>query len=310
MRAMMKLAYSYLFRTYGYRVWLTQAKGLRNKLPLLFSSLWRTFIDRRKILFYPQEPLPHHVIYKILKFLGYHVTNDPSSRCVLAFKWWRAPDGNPFPPQETILSSLQKKLGNNFVLNNKCEDITKERVAKVFGEVFGYSLSIDPHLHKGKCVMKTNWNALHLGRIIDCPIAQTDQEAGFVYQRLIQNEVEGGFVEDIRVPVLGGQIPFVYVKRRLIENRFIDRDFEANCTSLKDVEEILTQQEVDRILLFCKGINLDYCELDVLRDNADGRIYIVDANCCPAGPPSYMSEIESKNAVLRLAKSFQETFQV
>lgn len=310
MRASMKQLYSYTFRTYGYRVWLTQVHGLRNKLPLLFSSLWATFIVKKKVLFYPDEPLPHHIMYKILKFLGYHVTNDPSEDCVLAIKWWRAPDGNPFPPEGAVLSALQQDIGKNFVLNNECKDITKERVGNIFGKVFGYSLSINPLVHKGKCVIKANWNALHLGRIMDCPIAEADLDKDFVCQRLIDNETEDGFVQDLRVPILGGKIPFIYVKRRLIEHRFIDRSFEANNASLKEVGEFLTQEEVDKIRLFCKEINLDYCELDVLRDKDDGRIYIVDANCCPSGPPGSMSESEGKNAVLRMAKSFQEAFQV
>ena len=310
LRAVIRRAYSYTFRTYGYRVWLTEVQGLREKLLLLFWSLWETFIDRKKILFYPDGPLPHHAMYKILKFLGYHVITDPTVPCALAFKWWRAPDGNPFPPKDSVLSELQKRLGRGKVLNNECKDITKERVANVFGEVFGYSLSIDPLVHKGKCVMKTNWNALHLGRIIDCPITATEKNEDFVYQRLINNEVEDGLVEDIRVPVLGGHIPFVYVKRRSLEKRFIDRDYAANRTSMKDVDILLSQEEIEQIRLFCEGINLDYCELDVLRDRGNDRIYIVDANCCPAGPPSHISERESKDAVLRLAKTFQEAFQV
>jgi len=310
LRPALKGAWSYTFRTYGYRVWLTEVQGLREKLPLLFCSLWKTFIDRKKILFYPDGPLPHHAMYKILKFLGYHVTTDPGVRCALAIKWWRAPDGNPFSPQETVLSEVQKKIGHKKVLNNECKDITKVRVADVFGKVFGYSLSVDPLVHTGKCVKKTNWNALHLGRIIDCPITDMDQNEDFVYQRLINNEVEKGFVEDIRVPVLRGHIPFVYVKRRSTEQRFVDRDHAAICTSLQDAELLLSEKEREKICLFCEGLNLDYCELDVLRDQGNGRIYIVDANCCPAGPPRNLSDRESKEAVLRLAKAFQQAFQI
>jgi hypothetical protein len=38
------------------------------------------------------------------------------------------------------------------------------------------------------------------------------------------------------------------------------------------------------LLRFCAAIALDYGELDVLRDNDSGRIYVVDANRTPIRP--------------------------
>ena len=85
------------------------------------------------------------------------------------------------------------------VLNSRCNDISKNNVSSTFEEIFGYSLSVDPREYSGKCVMKLNWNALHKGRIIECPVRSIDDD--FVYQKLVRNETGDGFVEDMRVPV-------------------------------------------------------------------------------------------------------------
>ena len=217
-RKKIKLLYLHYFRIYEFRAWVSNAQGVE-KFSLLLENIWETFISRKKILFYPDGPKKHHALYKALNYLGYHITMDPVDHCDIAIKWWRGNEGNPYPPNTPVLAEKKKTLGSNKVLNNDCIDITKERVAKIFDEVFGYSLSVNPLTHKGLCVMKSNWNALHLGCTVECPIVESELSEGFVYERLIDNEVEGGLVEDIRVPVLGEIIPFVYVKQRIIEKK-------------------------------------------------------------------------------------------
>ena len=305
----LRKVYHYLFCTYRYRVEVLGAQGVTEKLPLLAQSVWQTLISRKKILFYPDGPKKHHALYKALSYLGYHITTDPSKHCTIAIKWWKGTEGNPYPPDAPVLANKKKILGYKRVLNNECIDITKERVAKTFEEVFGYSLSVDPLSHKGPCVMKSNWNALHLGRIVECPITKSELKEGFVYERLINNEIEGDLVEDIRVPILGWHIPFVYVKHRMIEKRFVDRIFANTSATLRDVHDILSHDEMEKICLFGEKIKLDYCEIDVLRDKNDGRIYIVDANSTPSGPPSALAANDGRNAVLLLAECFQNAYK-
>jgi hypothetical protein len=227
----------------------------------------------------------------------------------LAIKWWRAPDGNPFgPSEEETLSRLGRIPVNAKLLNLKCEDISKEHLNRVFDEIFGYSVSVDPAVHNGKCVMKSNWNALHQGRIVECPTTVKDKNV--VYQRLIRNEVEGGLVEDIRVPIIGNQTPFVYLKYRSIDNRFVDRVHTNTKATIAEVADVLSDDELNNIHRFCSRIGMDYGEVDVLRNSDDGRIYIVDANNQPSGPPSPISESEGKVAVIRLSRAFEEAFIV
>lgn len=293
-------------QTYRYRVNLTNADGIEAKLQILVQSFRRTFIDRKTILFHPDGPLQFHALYKILQFLGYRVTYSTENKIDVAIRWWLAWDGNPFAPDKPFPHPKSTYQDGMKVLNMHCNDISKAKVNSVFEEVFGYSISIDPRTYNGRCVAKANWNALHKGRVMECP---TDfQGEGVVYQKLIKNEVEDGLVEDMRVPVFGNNTPFVYLKYRSVGDRFVDRKHTNKKATIAEVFDVLSENELNNIHRFCERIGLDYGELDVLRDREDGRIYIVDANNTPSGPPSPINEEEAKVAVIRLAKAFEETF--
>ena len=56
--------------------------------------------------------------------------------------------------------------------------------------------------------------------------------------------------------------------------------------------------------LFCRTIGLDMGEIDVLRDNATGRIYIVDVNSMPFGPPKPISLKDGLRAITLYAELF------
>ena len=300
-------AYAFLLQTYRYRVEFTKAHSITEKLPLFLQSFQRTFIDRKRIFFYPDRPTSLYcAIYKILMFLGYRITSETQKNCDLAIKYWHGFDGNPFYSEKSFPQLKSTKQNGVKVLNIRCNDISKVRVNSVFEDTFGYPLSVDPSKHSGKCVMKLNWNALHKGQIIECPTELG--EADFVYQKLIQNEVGDGLVEDMRVPIFGHKTPFVYLKYRLLENRFVDREHTAKKATIVEVPEVLSEDELNNIYRFCEKIGLDYGELDVLRDRVDGRIYIIDANIAPSGPPSPISDDEAKVAVVRLAQAFEEAF--
>ncbi len=63
---------------------------------------------------------------------------------------------------------------------------------------------------------------------------------------------------------------------------------------------MLSENELLNIYHFCEKIGMDYGELDVLRDRDDGRIYIVDANIAPSGPPSPISDEDARRAIVKL----------
>jgi hypothetical protein len=278
------------------------------KLLQLFQAVSRTFKNNKTILFYPNEPLDFHIMWKILRFLGHRITSDPQKQCDLAFRWWRGFDGNPFAPQKTFPQLRANGPNGIRVLNIHCTDVSKTRVNSVFEEVFGYSIAANPQKHSGKCVMKRNGNGLHEGQIIDCPVSLKDDD--FIYQKLIHNETNDGFVEDMRVPVYGNRTPFVYLKYRSVKDRLVDRVHTNTNAKMVETSKVLSQEELNNIYQFCEKIGLDCGEVDVLRDKDDGQIYIVDVNNFPSGPPSPISENEGRVAILRLAQTFEEVFGV
>ncbi len=298
----------FFLQTYRYRIELSGARGVTQKLKLFGQSFWTALIEKKRVFFYPDGPVEMHALFKVLKYLGYQSSSDPQKNCDLAVKWWLAYDGNPFAPIETIPAIKGPKNNGVRVLNGRCNDISKNIINSTFKEIFGYSLSVDPRKHNGKCVMKLNWNALHKGKIIECPVESIDTD--FVYQKLVHNEVEDGLVEDMRVPVFGNKTPFVYLKYRTVKDRFVDRDHTNKKATIAEVAAVLSEDELKNIHRFTERIGMDYGEVDVLRDSGDGRIYIVDANNTPAGPPSPISESEAKVAVMRLSRAFEEAFGI
>jgi hypothetical protein len=281
-------------KIYNYHIWLAYYILTQKSEHNLIKAI-RVFSKRKKrILFYPDVPWERSMIYQICLILGCGLSNSTTSKFDLAVKW---KDSTNFKP-DAMLAGLAKDYT---IVNINCNDISKSHVDRVFAEVFGYSAEVDPLTFEGKCVQKSNRNAAHDGKIIDCPILETNDDS--IYQLLVDNEVEGGLVMDIRVPVIKDIIPFAFLKFRPIEFRF-----KADVTKsiVVEVSEIFTEEEQAKTLQFCQKIGLDYGELDVLRDRKDGRIYIVDANPTPHGPPTHLGgHLEGLN---KLASTFAEAY--
>ena len=188
---------------------------------------------------------------------------------------------------------------NRPAFNIGCFDIRKSVVSRVFEETFGYAMTLDPLVHQGRAVEKSEGNGKHDGRIVECPMAQPRSDR--VYQRLIDNTFDGSEHIDIRTPIVGGRIPFVYLKRRTQELRFTNENHRVD---LIDADAVLSSREQAQIVAFAEAMRLDFGGLDVLRDRADGRIYIVDANKTDMGPPSALSGHEKFRAMRGIANAF------
>ena len=122
---------------------------------------------------------------------------------------------------------------------------------------------------------------------------------------ITMNVHDAGAAEDIRVPVFGHLIPFCYRKRRPIDSRFSNENTSA---TLCEVDTVLSAAEVQQIFQFCDAMGLDYGELDVLRDRDDGRLYVVDVNNTPWGPPNHLDPASVPVALQRLAHAFVAAF--
>lgn len=251
---------------------------------------------RKTMLFYPESPRIWHSLYVISHMLGYRIAKDPSRRSDIAVAFSdvtiRADD-----------ERLQAAARRTKMINARCGDISKEHVEQVFADVFGYGLSVDPETAHGAYVRKSSKNGVHDGAVFTQPQAR---ESGYVYQRLIRNECGDGTVRDIRTTVVGGAIVVVLYRYKQLDDRF-DSTIRAE---FADVGEAFSASEQAQILRFCDRFGLDFGELDILRDNVDGRIYIVDANNTPSMPRRgvHMAAADYDRFIGLVVRAFAESF--
>ena len=263
--------------------------------PLLFFRWLQNTLARRTMLALPH--LPGEVGYELVKLamiLGVRLTRD-ADRPHLAIAW------QDITVSSFSLESVPRRPA--YFINSRCRDIGKDRIETVFESVFGYSLRIDPTTHRGLCVRKSVLNARHDGVILNCPIPKPDP--GCVYQHLVNNQFDDQFVLDLRTVFYRSTIPLVYRKFRPIKTRFADRNGRVE---LARPEDVYAPEERELILRFCRAFELDYGGLDVLRDVDNGRLYIVDVNTTPFGPPYELSSSGRRRALARLAAAFHDQF--
>jgi hypothetical protein len=96
-----------------------------------------------------------------------------------------------------------------------------------------------------------------------------------------------------------------YLKKRPVGSRFSNTNSSASIELTKD---FFTTIEIDKINKFCNEMEVDYAEIDVLRDNSFGAIYIVDISRTPAGPPNGLTNRAKAFAVGKLAAEFSKAF--
>ncbi len=253
-------------------------------------------LKRKTILFYPDIPLAFHEIYKICRLLGYRKTNKLSGSYCLAFNWH---DTTFMAPDEKLIQ-LSKRIK---VVNIGCVDISKKRVEGILKEVFGYSTFIDPFTFLGECVKKSDLNAQNSETILLCPVKTLDES--FIYQRLINNVVDGDLIQDIAVPILNGRIPFVYLRSRPLAERF---DEGKSKIEVVGIEKVVTEEEKEKILVFCAKIGLEYGEVEMIRAADDKKLYIIDVNNTPIGPWGYLLPSQRIAALKRTAEAFEEQY--
>jgi len=245
--------------------------------------------------FFPVKPKPWYKVWNITKWMGFKYSDDFAA-CDALFYFEDTTTGSG--------KAGEFDTSNKRVLNGACTDISKARVEEAFERIFGYGLGVDPTTFEGPVVQKSEINAAHDGKIIICPIeARAD---GTSYQRFVENCYDGEMVEDIRVPVVGGQIPLVYLKRRPAEIRFANDNTEC---VMVETAEALSEAEVEQIIAFAREMGLDFGGLDVLRDQSSGKIYVVDVNKTDMGPPIPLSLADKMRALTRLGRAFVDMME-
>ena len=245
---------------------------------------------RARISFFPKKPRSYYAIWPVCQLADVKIVDDPAEA-----------DLHFYFEDREFMTAPREAPSTKPAFNVGCFDIRKSVVARIFEETFGYSLGIDPRTHQGVAVEKSEANGKHDGRMITCPIEAPAQ--GMVYQRVIENTFDGSEHIDIRTPIVGNQIPYVFLKRRNRENRFTNDNHRVD---LVDTNAMLSLEEQEKIIAFARGMAMDFGGLDVLRNRDDGRIYIVDANKTDMGPPAAMSGPDKLKAMRGIAKAFAQ----
>jgi len=151
-------------------------------------------------------------------------------------------------------------------------------------------------------------NATHDGQIFSSPLelSNIDKEK-YVYEKLIDNSYDENLVLDLRVCVIGNEIPVVWKKFRKKDTRFSNENFRVE---LGNVVDEFSESEISKIIEFSKSMGLDIGELDILRSRVDGEIYIVDVNRTAHAPPSLQEGITGIRAMHAMAAAFRRQFLV
>ncbi len=263
-----------------------------------FAQSWRTWRRvtghrRPTIAFFPDKPRPWYFIWPVVHVAGAKLVSDiATADIVMQFD----------DMTETRNEVPAVKTGARLV-NFRCHNVSKSFVAAAFERVSGYSLAVDPTTHSGRMVEKSELNAAHDGRIIEGPLPAP--LAGKVYQRLVDNEIPGGLVEDLRCCLVGGSPVVVFRKRRPLARRFLNENVEV---LLDEPRNAYSADEIRVIEAFAQEIGLDWGGVDVLRDRQSGKIYVVDANKTDMGPPVALKLGDKLKATRRMARAFAQRF--
>lgn len=259
-------------------------------IPIRLLSFWiRLVRPGPRIWFAPDVPRPWYLIGLASLWAGARFVRSPD-KADAAFYFEDRTIGAP----PTCDQPRQYNFG--------CADVSKSHVAAVFEQVFGYPLTIDPTLWRGPAVEKGEDNGAHDGRLVTCPCPALP---GRVYQRVIDT-AEGDQVVDLRTPCVGGSPVLVFVKRRPVRDRFANYN---STVALTRPEDHFSADELATIGRFCVAMKLDWGGLDILRDRADGRLYVVDVNKTDM-PPLRLPWLQKMDAVARLAKALVKMINV
>lgn len=246
-----------------------------------------------RIAFYPERPRPWYLVWAVTHVTGAQIVHDPAEADIL-FQFDDTTEAVHLPPKNARSDARY--------INAQCHDVSKSRVSEAWEAASGDALRVDPRSYHGPAVEKSELNGAHDGRIVQCP---TEPLPDRVYQRLINNEVADGLVEDLRTPTIGGKPICVFKKRRPLTSRFDNDNLHVE---LAWPEACYSATELAQISHFCASLGLDWGGVDVLRDKETGKIFIVDANKTDMGPPTALPLKDKLTATQALADALRDHF--
>ena len=246
------------------------------------------------IVVYPDFPSRKSALFKMCRSLKWELTNAPRTSPSVCIRFEDQTEKNtPMPPW----------FASYTVWNDQCLDIRKSTLENAHIHAFGHGMSVDPCKYHGTMVVKSEFNARHDGRAIQGPIKMSEKSTNSVYQLDIQNTDKQGKYYDFRLVYIRGKIPVVYKKIKSADTRFTNQCESAHLIAIDDA---ISPIEVERTIRLMEKLHADYAELDALRDASSGKLFIIDVNPTPWGPPSELPPEQQSKAVRLMAKAFEQ----
>ncbi len=238
--------------------------------------------------FFPKQPSARAHLLDVLALVGVRVGSELVGGPVIAWD-----TGTRLSPAD-----LEKLPG--YAINRSCRDTSKSGVDALWASVAGYSIAVDPLTTTGPLVVKSEENATHDGRVVNGPLRR--RQPGMVYQRLIDATVGEVFLQT-RPVVMRGHMPLVF------DVHMRRPHWHADALGLypRKPEELYSAAEIALVLAFAAAVGLEYGEMDVLRETATGRLYVLDANPTPVRP-QHITADDAAVGIRLMADAFSEVF--
>lgn len=242
------------------------------------------------VLAYPNLPSRRTTLHKVCRANRWELTNVPRKKPLFSIRFEDA----------TVKSEPMPEGVKGLVWNEGCLDISKRTLDQNHLEIFGYGVSIDPLSHKGILLEKSNGNAAHDGQERMGPLSTVLPDK--VYQRIIDNRDERGWVMDLRLVYVCGLTPVTYRKFKSDAARYSNETTEV---TLAETDSCFSPSELKGIQRLMDRMGVDVAELDILRDRSTNQMFVVDVNPTPWGPPAGLDSMQAKLAISEIAAAFQ-----
>jgi len=279
----------------------------REKVDFSYFGDESSYLEKKKlapIKVYIYGNYPHFeksTAYFMLRKAGVKFSNNYDDNHNLAWFW----------DSRILLDKQSKKLKEYSkhlrMINLFLIDTSKDFVARTMQDYFGYTFKINPKTYDGYCVAKHNGNGTKSCFFLKCPIDADEVFHDHCYQKIINfsSKTDSSTLYEIRVPIFKNCIPFIFFKTRNKGLRFTSKN---RTMEIAPALKHLSSNECQKILSYCRRVGMEYGEIDILRSDIDGKIYIIDINNTPWWPPNKLKDIDRNIALNMMWNSWLRAF--
>ena len=272
-----------------WQLWTDIGRWFTYYLFVRMHGFWARLTQRAapRIWFAPHPPRPWYIVWAATVWGGMHFARSPKDA-----------DAAFYFEDQTV--AVPPKPLHARAFNFSVGDVSKTYVAELMERAWGYPLAVDPATFVGEAVEKGEGNGLHDGRLVMCPIEPARDKS---YQRVIKTEGADGWAYDLRTACVGRRPVVVFLKQKPAAARF---SIQNTSVVVKAPAEVFSPAEIAQLERFLEEMQLDWGGLDVLREHATGRLYVVDVNKTDTGPAVVLNWRDRARATTLLSDALRK----